>query len=153
MLSLLLCLRKHAYNVNSTQWVDGEQLHVEPSSGKVLLRTAELPAGAPLHADAACDAHGWGDNFLFPSHASPDALSAMAFGARGDGVHDDTVALQRAVDAAAQAGRVLFLPRGVYRTSRPVRVPRGVRLAGLARHLTGLVASDGGGPRPGLSTA
>jgi parallel beta-helix repeat protein len=39
-----------------------------------------------------------------------------AFGARGDGIHDDTAALQAALDHAAAAGAgVVVLPPGVYR--------------------------------------
>jgi hypothetical protein len=36
------------------------------------------------------------------------------FGARGDGVADDTAAMRRAIDAARAAGRSLFVPAGNY---------------------------------------
>lgn len=45
--------------------------------------------------------------------------SVRDFGAKGDGVADDTEAIQRAVDA--QQGLVEF-PSGVYRLTRPVRI-------------------------------
>jgi hypothetical protein len=132
----------HRNSINSTQWVDGKQVHDADVTEAV-----PLPADVALDADAACESHGWGDNFLFPSHLSRGAISAKAFGAVGDGVHDDTVALQQAVDSASKAGHVLFLPRGAYRTSHPVRIPQGVQFVGVARHLTSVVASDGG-PSP-----
>lgn len=46
----------------------------------------------------------------------PGALDVTSFGARGDGVTDDTAAIQRAVDAAP-AGGTVHVPDGVYRVS------------------------------------
>jgi hypothetical protein len=43
-------------------------------------------------------------------------LSAHFFGAQGDGIHDDTVALQKALDA----GRLVILPKGIYLVSSPL---------------------------------
>lgn len=53
-------------------------------------------------------------------------FDVMAFGAKGDGTADDTVAIQAAVDAAAQAGggRVFF-PIGKYRVAGPLKDPAG----------------------------
>ena len=56
-------------------------------------------------------------------------LNARAFGAAGDGLTDDTAALQQAVDAAAQSGVALFLPRGRYRI-RSLRIPDHLTLFG-----------------------
>jgi hypothetical protein len=39
-------------------------------------------------ADAVADAHGWGDNSVFPSHAIQGAVNLKSFGAVGDGVYD-----------------------------------------------------------------
>ena len=126
--------------INSTQWVDGKV-----ATDQEITRSEPLPTDADLAADALCTSHSWGDNAAFPSHASPRAVSVTSFGAVGDGVHDDTATLQRAIDSAAHLGNVVFIPRGVYRTSRTVVVPPKVRLSGVARHLTGIVASDGVG--------
>ncbi|NUQ66203.1 MAG: right-handed parallel beta-helix repeat-containing protein [Pirellulales bacterium] len=55
---------------------------------------------------------------LSASAAEPQPVKTVRnFGAAGDGVADDTAAIQSAVDASA--GDLLF-PRGVYRISRPV---------------------------------
>ena len=53
-----------------------------------------------------------------------DMLSAAAFGARGDGVADDSAALQAALDAAFAPNGPGFLaiPQGTYKLTRPLRV-------------------------------
>ena len=43
------------------------------------------------------------------------ALSVRAFGAAGDGIADDTAAIQRAIGALPEGGRLVF-PEGTYRT-------------------------------------
>jgi Ca2+-binding RTX toxin-like protein len=58
----------------------------------------------------------------------------------GDGVHDDTTGVQRAIDSLPRSqglpqgniavGGTVFFPPGVYRTTQPLRVPGGVILAG-----------------------
>lgn len=47
----------------------------------------------------------------------PGMLNVKSFGAKGDGVVDDTVALQRAFDA----GSMIYFPSGHYRISRALR--------------------------------
>jgi Right handed beta helix region/Pectate lyase superfamily protein len=59
-----------------------------------------------------------------PKPAGREMLSAAAFGARGDGVADDSGALQAALDAALAPGGQGFLeiPPGSYKVTRPLRV-------------------------------
>lgn len=52
------------------------------------------------------------------------SVSVDAFGAVGDGVTDDTAALQAALDAGASFGQTfVYAPTGAYRISAPLRVP------------------------------
>ena len=129
--------------INGTAFIDGKS--VPATIAPVVNVTALSAAGLASHSfDQVCDRLGWGDNLLFPSHASAGALIVTDFGARGDGRHDDSVSIQRCVDAAAGAGVPVFIPRGVFRTSVSIVVPRGVQIVGLGRHLTMLITGDTG---------
>jgi sugar lactone lactonase YvrE len=59
-------------------------------------------------------------------------VTQAGWGARGDGVSDDTAALQKAIDRVADgAGEgVVFLPAGRYRITRTLHIWPGVRLIG-----------------------
>ncbi|MBR2152516.1 MAG: hypothetical protein IJ944_04445 [Clostridia bacterium] len=54
-----------------------------------------------------------------------------AFGAYGDGVHDDYWPFQLALDLAEiKGGGTIFVPVGTYKISRALRIPKGVTLKG-----------------------
>jgi hypothetical protein len=82
-----------------------------------------LPAGPP---EAPALAAGLSDEeFIGPLAGWLDARSD--FGALGDGVHDDTAALQRGLDRlrsydAHTGPAVLYLPAGTYRITRQLRM-------------------------------
>jgi hypothetical protein len=70
-------------------------------------RSAPAPTPAPAVPGAV------------PAPAAPPAglraLSVAAFGATGDGIHDDTAAIQRAINAQqASTGAKVYLPEGTY---------------------------------------
>ena len=61
-----------------------------------------------------------------------DSLDVRDFGAKGDGETDDTMAVQKALDTAGEAGGgVVHLPRGQYRFLGHLNVPTGVTLKGM----------------------
>lgn len=75
---------------------------------------------------------------------APDALSSgyvnakLSFGAIGDGVSDDTAAIQAAINSLP-AGGTVFLPPGAYKITSTILLHTGVRLIGAGKG--GLTAS------------
>ena len=57
-------------------------------------------------------------------------LYVTNFGAKGDGVADDTDAFENAIDSAAITGSVVLVPAGIYRLTRSLTVPNGVSISG-----------------------
>jgi len=60
---------------------------------------------------------------------TPTVINVMTFGARGDGIADDTVAITTAMAAAANASKSVYVPAGTY-SVRTLAVPDGVSLQG-----------------------
>ncbi|MCU0521676.1 MAG: glycoside hydrolase family 55 protein [Anaerolineae bacterium] len=59
------------------------------------------------------------------------AVIVSDFGARGDGVADDTPSFQAALDAAAVRGERVLVPAGQFRISGTLSIPPGVTLEGV----------------------
>ena len=91
-------------------WIDGKKGSLEPKARRV---------AAPPDGEALRRHHLWPQPF--PSRITPGAVdvAASTFGAKGDGKHDDGPALQAAIDAH----EVVFLPKGTYAVSKPLRPP------------------------------
>lgn len=66
----------------------------------------------------------------------PRVVNVQDFGARGNGSHDDTGAIQRAIEAAgARGGGAVYFPRGRYRITDQLRIRHsGVVLRGASRN-------------------
>lgn len=68
---------------------------------------------------------------LLPRTPKAAPVSPASFGARGDGVTDDTAALQRAIDSAAERDAAVELaPNTRYLLSRALLLPTGTHLTG-----------------------
>ena len=61
------------------------------------------------------------------SFNDPDTVNIRDFGAVGDGSHDDTDAIQQAIDTHAK----VFVPKGDYRVSRPIVMRPDTQLFGI----------------------
>ncbi len=55
--------------------------------------------------------------------AADSPIVPQNFGAKGDGISDDTASLQSALTAATSTGRSMFIPAGHYSISRALKVP------------------------------
>lgn len=76
-----------------------------------------------------------------PFFQDPDAMNVRALGAVGDGVHDDTLALQAAIDLHPK----VFLPKGVYRISDTLRLGVDTTLFGVAPMYSVILGGAGWG--------
>lgn len=103
------------------------------------LRTANLPT-EPLIKNPILSNNG--SELLWKSN---NEVSVKDFGAKGDGVTDDTAAIQATIDAAGSGGNV-HVPRGIYMV-RGLKIKKsGIRLTGEARWGTQLKRIGGTEP-------
>lgn len=61
------------------------------------------------------------ENIVFPAVAKAVDVSQPPYNARGDGVSDDTDAIQQALDDHPAQGAIIYLPNGRYLVSRQLR--------------------------------
>lgn len=71
------------------------------------------------------------------SQKNKDVMSVKDFGAKGDGVTNDTLAMQKAIDAASVLGKSIYMPSGNYLIS-------GVLLKGVSLYGDGASISSNG---------
>lgn len=80
------------------------------------------------------------------------AINVGALGAQGDGMTDDTAALERAIQQAVEQKGVVLLPAGVYAVSRTLELPAGTVLRGETAKSSIITNLTGQAVRPGLAT-
>ncbi|HET6747595.1 MAG TPA: glycoside hydrolase family 55 protein [Candidatus Saccharimonadales bacterium] len=73
------------------------------------------------------------------------ALNVKDFGALGNGVHDDTSAIQAALNNLPAAGGTVFVPAGTYVISSPIQLGEGARLMGAGAGTVLRVAASASG--------
>ncbi len=119
---------KKGYALSSPVYVDGKPI------GRTMRRVVD---SGPPPSDLQ-SRHLWDPTAL--SWESPDAANVTAppYSAKGDGLTDDTDALQRAIDE----NRRVFLPKGYYRITKTLNLKRHTRLVGVASHLSVIMARD-----------
>lgn len=66
------------------------------------------------------------------SHTRLAVLEYSTGGAAGDGVTDDTAALQRVISDAALTGKIVFFDAGTYKVTRTLFVPQNSKIVGEA---------------------
>lgn len=90
------------------------------SNEEEALRKTNSVNGASQGASSAMQSTGGGS-----------VLDLAAFGVRGDGITDDTTAIQKALDAASNNGDVVTVPAGTFLISGSLNIPKCVTLKGV----------------------
>ncbi|MFJ3826246.1 glycosyl hydrolase family 28-related protein [Streptomyces nodosus] len=134
---------------DGTQYTDLQNLggeaitEVKASEYGALPRFLGPPDVTGMWADAGGSSRAWVEaHQVSTDHASaPPVLDWLnvkeKFGAQGDGVADDTAALQAAVQAAADAGGgTLYIPAGRYRLTTALAWASGVNAVGAGARAT-----------------
>ena len=80
-----------------------------------------------------------GTNLLWQTNL---VINVMDYGAKGDGIADDTAAIQAAINAASTGGAV-FLPRGRFMVRQLVIRNKGTTITGAARFGTQIIRHSG----------
>lgn len=75
-------------------------------------------------------AAGTGAGFRSAQDKMRDIVSVKDFVAVGDGVVDDTLSIQAAINATSAAGKTLHMPAGRYRVTAPLIPPNNTRIVG-----------------------
>jgi hypothetical protein len=102
------------------------------AQGADTFNTAGSPAAVTLSAPHQAAAFRYSSGFWYTASAGPDWLNVRAYGAKGDGVTDDTAAITAAITAAVP-GQVVYLPAGTYLLGGA----GGITLAAVGTRLTG----------------
>jgi glucan 1,3-beta-glucosidase len=98
-----------------------------------------------------------GSNYYTKSKPQYNILPVSSFasvrsaGAKGDGVTDDTTALQNVLDSATSAGKVVFFDAGTYRITSTLTFPQGARVVGETYSVimsSGSFFNDPNNPKP-----
>jgi glucan 1,3-beta-glucosidase len=63
---------------------------------------------------------------------SAQFASVRAAGAKGDGVTDDTAAIQAVINSATAAGKLVYFDSGIYKLTTSINIPPGARIVGEA---------------------
>ena len=85
-----------------------------------------------------------------PYAEAVDTVSVLDFGAKGDGLTDETAAFQAALDSFGPQGGIVYAPRGTYLFAGSLNIPPAVTLKGMFESVpahNGI--RDQGLPKPG----
>lgn len=84
-------------------------------------------------------------------HPASSFVSVRDYGALGDGIADDTMALQRALDDGARTNKIVYVPHGHYLITHTLVIPPSARIVGEVWPVflgTGVFFDDAKTPRP-----
>jgi hypothetical protein len=136
-------------DAGSAVYLDGAVATTLPTQGDSFSLAAQIPAELPIGSyrvfvHNGCGGQtGWSDPveiaIATPRDEPTPTLSAGDVGAVGDGIADDTPAIERLLQKLSSlGGGTAYLPPGVYRVIRGITLPANVLLRGDDRNTTSM---------------
>ncbi|KAI9727316.1 MAG: hypothetical protein M1828_006935 [Chrysothrix sp. TS-e1954] len=114
-------------STNIAAWAEG---HSYTPDGPQNIEQIITPNARPSSLLASGGAFYERSKPQYASYPASSFVSARSSGATGNGIDDDTQALQGAILTARASGRILFMDAGTYRVSRTLYVPAGSKIVG-----------------------
>jgi hypothetical protein len=90
----------------------------------LLILISGLTHSTFLIGTSNCSGNTLDERIIFPEDAGVLNVKAQ-FGAKGDGISDDTPAIQAALNAYPNGRRIIYLPKGIYLVSDTLNWPAG----------------------------
>jgi glucan 1,3-beta-glucosidase len=112
-----------------TNWVQGNIYQGTNQAASFV----QADQSAPIKDGSLLDSAGRVFGKRHPQYESFDVndfVSIRELGAKGDGVTDDTEAIQNALNANANCGKIIYFDHGVYYITKTLTIPSGSRLIG-----------------------
>lgn len=100
-----------------------EIMHVRDQILASLTLAGNVTGATMVVADGTTTPRSISDRFA-------DVVNVKDFGAKGDGVTDDTDSIQYALDLASEKGKRIFFPAGIYLCFDTISIPSNTRLFG-----------------------
>jgi glucan 1,3-beta-glucosidase len=120
-------LRGTPRNTLITAWGEG---HSYTPNGPNSFQGTIAPAPRPAGLITTSGAYYQRSKPQYEQYSASNFVSARNQGAKGDGVTDDTKALQKAINNALKSNKILFVDHGDYLVTSTIYIPPGSRIVG-----------------------
>lgn len=114
------------------EWVEVGQPTDEQTNNAVINWLNEHPEATTTVQDGAITEPKISSSFL--PYIKNDYVTPEMFGAKGDGVADDTEAIQKSIVFCGNNKRLLYIPSGVYLVSDTLTIPKSIAILGSSAH-------------------
>lgn len=114
------------------EWVEVGQPTDEQTNNAVINWLNEHPEATTTVQDGAITEPKISSSFL--PYIKNDYVTPEMFGAKGDGVADDTEAIQKSIVFCGNNKKLLYIPSGVYLVSDTLTIPKSIAILGSSAH-------------------
>lgn len=114
------------------EWVEVGQPTDEQTNSAVESWLNEHPEATTTVQDGSVTEQKIFNSFL--PYIKKDYITPQMFGAKGDGIIDDTKAIQEAIVFCENSGRLLYIPSGVYIVSDTLTISKSIAILGSSVH-------------------